>query len=344
MKRPTRFLWVFFGTALLAVPVLLLAQGLVPCGNDGQPGCQLCYAVVLVDNIISWLVGVLFVIAAIIFVVAGFQLVTSGGDVSRKEAAKKKFTNTIIGFVIVLAGWLLIDTGMKALLPAQSYGVWNQIQCLEQIDPEVGEPIPISLRNISHPTANASRGTAYVTPSVSGMSNAQLQALAQDLANLDAAAADALIAQRAAELGISDQTTNIQALMRVESGGCRNNISPVGALGCMQIMPNTARLYDPSLRNLTDAQVQERLLDPTYNINLGVQIYQDLYTEYDGNLEQTFAGYNGGPGANLPSRDCLKLLRWQCEWDNQAQTIPNTGYIETRNYVLKVEETANNLQ
>ena len=49
---------------------------------------------------------------------------------------------TIIGYVIVLAGWLLIDTGLKALLNEGTYGVWNQVQCVEQPKPDSNEYVP----------------------------------------------------------------------------------------------------------------------------------------------------------------------------------------------------------
>jgi len=84
------------------------------------------------NNIVSWLVVVLSVVFSIIIVVAGLRLVTSAGNATAKAEAKKMIMNAFIGFVIVLAAWLLIDFGMKALLTtgAASIGPWNSIQCI----------------------------------------------------------------------------------------------------------------------------------------------------------------------------------------------------------------------
>lgn len=121
---------------LFVIPTVAGAAGLVAaCGGDGQPACQACYVVELVNNVVSWLVMILGVIAAILIVVAGARLVTSGGNSSAKEAAKSSMTNLIIGYVIVLSAWLVMDYGLRALLVeggSARFGVWNQISCVDQ--------------------------------------------------------------------------------------------------------------------------------------------------------------------------------------------------------------------
>ena len=198
---------------------------------------------------------------------------------------------------------------------------------------------------IDFPTVDTSRGTAFNT---GGSIDPTILA---GVANISAPEADQAIATAAAQAGLNArQVRNMQALMRVESGGCRTLVSPVGALGCMQIMPGTAAQYDPALRGLSSEEVSRKLLDPAYNIALGVQIYGDLYERFNGNETQVFAAYNGGPGALSPSSDCPGLARYQCVWDSpgchntgRTDCTPNTGYIETRNYVQKVAGVAGGL-
>jgi Type IV secretion system pilin len=116
--------------------------GLVPCGRDGQEPCQTCHVVVLVNDVIKFLLYILGVVAAIIIVYAGARLVFSGGNRSAMEEAKSMISSMIIGYVIILAGWLLVDTGMKMLLTdgATKLGVWNQVSCVAQPEAEwVGE-------------------------------------------------------------------------------------------------------------------------------------------------------------------------------------------------------------
>ena len=119
----------------LVGPDFAFAANLVPCGGPNEQACQACNVVGLVNGVITWLIGILGTIAAIMIVYAGIKLVTSGGNVSAKSSALEIFNHVIIGFVIVMAGWLLIDTIMKAMLNDSSFGVWNQIKCVKQ--PEV---------------------------------------------------------------------------------------------------------------------------------------------------------------------------------------------------------------
>lgn len=62
--------------------------------------------------------------------------------------------------------------------------------------------------------------------------------------------------------------------------------SSAGALGPMQIMPSTAKLYGVKLKDLTN---------PSANIKLGVQILKDNLDRYDGDKELALIAYNAGP-------------------------------------------------
>lgn len=125
--------------AVFLLPSLSFAQeGLTNCsGTD----CSFCNLVDMANEIISWLIGVLFVVFAVIMVVAGFQLVTSGGNQTALDGAKSKLTNAIIGIIIVLAAWLIVDTLMKALVSGGELekmgglGPWNEIECTKQVKP-----------------------------------------------------------------------------------------------------------------------------------------------------------------------------------------------------------------
>jgi hypothetical protein len=346
--------WFFSGIAVcLNIPVFVYAQqGLVPCGRTGQADCQTCHVVQLVSGVNAWLVGILAIVATIMFVIAGFRLVTSNGNPGVLQDAKSMIINVAIGFTIVLAAWLLLDLFMKSLLSdtQQGLGPWNQIACVDQPGAETKEgSLTIKIEQVSLPgyLPDSSRGTAYQSGQTS-FTEADLAAVA----GLTAQEADALIAAAAANENLSpEQARNLQALMRVESGGCRNVVSPVGALGCMQVMPRTARQYDPALRGLSDAEVRTRLLNEDYNISLGTKIYADLYNKLGQNEELVFAAYNAGENALKASSDCPGLMRWECEWDSpgcygtsRTNCTPNTGYIETRNYVKKVPGVAENLK
>ena len=298
MRRAGRILLGIVVALVLVLPQATFAAGLVPdCGDNGNP-CQFCHVVKLINNVIAWLVVVLSMVAAGLFAWAGMRIVMDQGNTSARGWAKNVFYNVAIGFLIILAGWLIVDTVMKAFLTDQAYGVWNTVQCVEQPVARIVQPEGYE---------NRSRGTAYNSLGGGAVTPAQLSALA----NLNAP--DDKVAAAAAAAGLdAEQTRNLQALMRVESGGCRDMTSAAGAIGCMQVTPATARAYDSNLRGLSDSDVRDRLMNNDYNINLGTKIYADLYRQYNGDTDRVFAAYNGGTGANAPSRDCPGLMRWQC--------------------------------
>jgi len=117
---------------LLLLPILTFAAGLVPCGGVGEPMCQSCHVLQLIHIVVNWLIAILTTITALLIAYAGLRLVVSVGNASAMTQAKSLISNCLIGFAIVLIGWLLIDLVLKSLVNDQVYGVWNQLQCVEQ--------------------------------------------------------------------------------------------------------------------------------------------------------------------------------------------------------------------
>ena len=127
--------------SVLLLPELVSAQvNFVPCGGAGQPPCEFCHLVEMGNRILAWLILVLTVVAGLIFAVAGLKLVTSGGNPAAKDAAKSMFTNVIVGYLLVLASWLIVDTLMKMLgnpavfAESGKVGPWNRLECSGQPD------------------------------------------------------------------------------------------------------------------------------------------------------------------------------------------------------------------
>lgn len=78
------------------------------------------------------------------------------------------------------------------------------------------------------------------------------------------------------------------ALVRLESGFDVRARSRVGALGLTQVLPSTARLYEPGL-------TEEQLYDRDTNLRLGFRYLGDLLERYEGDLERALLAYNRGP-------------------------------------------------
>jgi soluble lytic murein transglycosylase-like protein len=78
----------------------------------------------------------------------------------------------------------------------------------------------------------------------------------------------------------------IHAVISVESGYNPSARSSAGAVGLMQLMPETAIRYGVTNR-----------LDPAQNIHGGARYLRDLKVLFDGNLRLVLAAYNAGEAA-----------------------------------------------
>jgi hypothetical protein len=77
-------------------------------------------------------------------------------------------------------------------------------------------------------------------------------------------------------------------LVRLESRFDQRAVSRAGAVGLTQVLPSTARLYEPGL-------TEEQLFDRDTNLRLGFRYLTDLLDRYDGDLERSLLAYNRGP-------------------------------------------------
>lgn len=87
------------------------STGLVPCdGSDTNP-CGFYQFLDLINKVVNYIiVGLVIPISAIMFAYAGFELLTSGGETSKREKAKKIFTDVAIGLIVVMAAFLIVQT------------------------------------------------------------------------------------------------------------------------------------------------------------------------------------------------------------------------------------------
>ncbi len=81
----------------------------------------------------------------------------------------------------------------------------------------------------------------------------------------------------------------IMAIIKAESGFNQEAISKAGAVGLMQIMPNTAQWL-----NTKNSEARD-IANPVDNIVLGIRYLKYLYELYNGDLDQILRAYNAGP-------------------------------------------------
>ena len=115
-----------FAFVLFSIPfAFTYAAPLVPKCNTGEIDmltgqysnpCNFSYFMDLINGLIKFM---LFVIAtpfvAIIIMYTGYLFLTAGGSAGQTEKAKKILFNVVIGYVIALAAWLIINTIIGAL-------------------------------------------------------------------------------------------------------------------------------------------------------------------------------------------------------------------------------------
>ncbi len=77
-------------------------------------------------------------------------------------------------------------------------------------------------------------------------------------------------------------------LIRVESGFNPRAVSPVGALGYTQLMPETARYFAPHA-------TREQLFGEELNLRIGLRFFRSLLAQYDGDTRLALLAYNRGP-------------------------------------------------
>jgi soluble lytic murein transglycosylase-like protein len=99
----------------------------------------------------------------------------------------------------------------------------------------------------------------------------------------------------------------VRAVIQAESGFNPRAVSNKGAMGLMQLMPQTAAEY-----GVLDA------FNPIENIRAGVAYLKSLLVRYDHDESLALAAYNAGPGAV----------------EKYGRSVP--PYKETRNYVARI--------
>ena len=104
----------------------------------------------------------------------------------------------------------------------------------------------------------------------------------------------------------------IKAIVKVESNFNPEALSPKGAYGLMQLMPNTADLLKVNRE------------DPEENLIGGIQYLKTLALKYK-DLDKVLAAYNAGPG-NV----------------DKYNGVP--PFTETKNYIKKIKKILNQLE
>ncbi|WP_249226582.1 lytic transglycosylase domain-containing protein [Alicyclobacillus mengziensis] len=129
----------------------------------------------------------------------------------------------------------------------------------------------------------------------------------------------------------------VASVIRVESQFHQKDVSHAGAIGLMQLMPDTAQWVADQMTEEGTKLVGERagqtntgdLASPQLNIQLGSWYIRYLMQQFNGNEVAAIAAYNGGP---------KRVHEWLATgtWNGQLQTISAIPVGETRHFVDRV--------
>lgn len=114
MKNLLRILIVI----VAILPLFVSAQTFIVCNPAPPSGtdCDFSKLILLANNIIKYCIVLGTSIFSIVFMYAGFLYMTARGDTGQISKAHGLFWDAIIGFVIMLAAWLLVDFILVSLV------------------------------------------------------------------------------------------------------------------------------------------------------------------------------------------------------------------------------------
>jgi hypothetical protein len=81
-----------------------------------------------IQNTINLTISLSIIIATLFILYTGFMFVASAGNPRTREQAKTRLMNVVVGIVVVLSAWLIVDFVMKTLYGEEGkFGPWNSI-------------------------------------------------------------------------------------------------------------------------------------------------------------------------------------------------------------------------
>lgn len=120
----------------------------------------------------------------------------------------------------------------------------------------------------------------------------------------------------------------VAALIRMESRFLTTAVSHVGAVGLMQLMPDTAQKIAEELK--VGPVTRDDLFNPEANIKYGMYFLANRVRDFNGTWFPAICSYNAGPG---PVKSWLEKKPADQPQDEFIEMIP---YIDTRIYVKQI--------
>jgi hypothetical protein len=248
------------------------------------------------------------------------------------------FKETIYAIIVIGLAWIITNTVLVNLgnnIKYKTPGAWYTFSCT--VPAPTPTPVPTTPGGVQPPVngvtcpdsgVNLCAGTAAVC---GGPSCSQYVGAVNQYAG-GAASANLL-----------------KAIMANESGCNIGSRSPAGAYGLMQLLPATANAFKSGcgVGETIDGNWLTNPTNASKSICIAAKYINFLSSACGSDPRNLAAGYNGGgdgPGACGQSVNCAsdqscsgeRVKKWECLYDDNAHTVCNTGFHESRVYAPKV--------
>lgn len=110
----------------LLLPVASSAAGLlnnVPCGDLNGVSCSSNTVSGLIKLVINWMLALAGLIAVLFLIIGGFWYITSAGNEEQAEKGKGTVINAIIGIIIIVLSWVIVNVVSNLVASQNSSGI-----------------------------------------------------------------------------------------------------------------------------------------------------------------------------------------------------------------------------
>jgi soluble lytic murein transglycosylase-like protein len=170
----------------------------------------------------------------------------------------------------------------SAAADVQQYIQWRQQQPAFRVN--YGESAPVADATSTDAAAKPGEASAEKPASAETSDNSTVATSVPARATVTNEQLDAIIEEAAAKHGVDSNL--VRAVIKVESNFNPRAVSRKGAMGLMQLMPQTARSLQ--VANPFDAR---------QNVDGGVRHLKSLLENFNGDVTKSVAAYNAGAGA-----------------------------------------------
>jgi len=130
-KKNTKVIYSIIALFIF-LPLIAGAAGLVPCGGPNENACGFCDLLVLTQRVLDFALKMAFLVIIGFIVYGGFRWIFSLGKEENLKAGQQIITNAIIGLIIILTAWIIVNTvfwTIKQMGGDDYTGTWFHIEC-----------------------------------------------------------------------------------------------------------------------------------------------------------------------------------------------------------------------